>query len=356
MHLKTYTSTDPFLFENGASIDELTIAYHTYGELNEDKDNVVWVCHALTANSDVFDWWPGLFGETELFNPHDYFIICANVLGSHYGTTNPLSLNPRTGEPYYLDFPQFTIRDIVRANQRLADHLGVDKIDILIGGSLGGQQVLEWTAAGTIRIDKLIVIGTCAQSSPWGVAFNESQRLAIEADPSFHKGLPEGGAQGLRAARSVALLSYRTYEVYKLKQEESDSSKTDDFKASSYQRYQGDKLVRRFNAYSYWYLTKAMDSHHLGRGRDSVAQTLSAFSPQTLVVGIPADVLFPPSEQEFIAAHIPGARYYELHSDYGHDGFLIETGTLTAVISDFLKATQSKSGKDITEKTYIATL
>src|SRR5690606_14350968 len=163
-------------------------------------------------------------------------------------------------------------------------------------------------------------------------------------------------ATGPRAGRGAALLSNRTDDMYSLKPEESASSKTADFTASSDHRYQGDKLVRRFNAYSYWYLTKAMDSHHLGRGRDSVAQTLSAFSPQTLVVGIPADVLFPPSEQEFIAAHIPGARYYELHSDYGHDGFLIETGTIRAVISDILTATERKLGKYITEKTYIATL
>lgn len=350
MSLKYYKSETAFQFENGATIDELTVAYHTYGTLNEKKDNVVWVCHALTANSDVFDWWPGLFGENELFNPQDYFIVCANVLGSHYGTTNPLSINKQTGKPYFLDFPQFTIRDIVAVNQRLADYLGIQQIEILIGGSLGGQQALEWVAAKTIAVNQLIVIGTSAQSSPWGIAFNESQRLSIAADPTFFSNTVDGGVNGLKAARSIALLSYRNYQTYTKTQEETDAEKSDSYKASSYQQYQGEKLVKRFNAYSYWYLTKAMDSHHLGRNRDSVAKTLQSFTPKTLVVGIPTDVLFPPSEQEFIANNIPGAAYYALNSFYGHDGFLIETKTLTEVIGQFLQRTPTTTNESIKEQ------
>ena len=346
MSVTYYKSEESFTFENGACLDELTIAYHTYGTLNENKDNVVWVCHALTANSDVFDWWPGLFGEGELFNPEQYFIVCANVLGSHYGTSNPLSINPKTGKRYFLDFPQFTIRDIVHANQRLADYLGIKQIEILIGGSLGGQQVLEWVAEKTIAINRLIVIGTSAQSSPWGIAFNESQRLAISADPTFEEQTPTGGANGLKAARSIALLSYRNYQTYTKTQQETESEKVDQYRASSYQQYQGDKLVNRFDAYSYWYLTKAMDSHNLGRGRNSVEETLQDFKTQTLVVGIPTDLLFPASEQEFIAQHIPGASYYALNSFYGHDGFLIETKILTEVIGNFLQETTTESRKE----------
>lgn len=337
MSVKNFNYNEPFRFENGAVIDELQIAYHTYGELNSERSNVVWVCHALTANSDVLDWWPGLFGEQDLFNPNDYFIVCANILGSHYGTTNPLSINPSTGEPYYLSFPNFTIRDIVKANQLLADHLGISSIEVLIGGSLGGQQVLEWAVAKTIKINHLIAIGTNAQFSPWGVAFNESQRLAIEADATFFDKKINGGDKGLKAARSIALISYRTYKAYNTTQSETDSDKTDDYKASSYQAYQGDKLVKRFNAYSYWYLTKAMDSHHLGRNRKSVEDALSNISAKTLVIGIPSDVLFPSSEQEYIAKHIPNASYYALESFFGHDGFLIETKTLTQVIQQFLQ-------------------
>lgn len=338
MSARIYQLPESFIFDNGQAYDGLEVAYHTYGTLNENKDNVVWVCHALTANSDVFDWWPGLFGDRDLFNPRDYFIICANVIGSHYGSSNPLSINPKTGKPYYLTFPQFTIRDIVRANQALADHLGIAKIHILIGGSLGGQQVLEWVACKSIAVEHLIAIGTSAQASPWVIAFNESQRLALLADPTFSlQENQEGGAAGLKAARSIALLSYRNYNTYSKTQVDEDPTQVDDFRAASYQRYQGQKLVNRFNAYSYWFLTKAMDSHNLGRNRESTAATLAAFTCNTLVVGIPTDVLFPPNEQEYIAENIPGSQYYELNSFYGHDGFLIETKTLSFVISEFLQ-------------------
>ncbi|NQD70343.1 homoserine O-acetyltransferase [Sphingobacterium shayense] len=337
MGLKHIKSTKDFILENGECIGELTIAYHTFGELNAEKDNVVWVCHPLTANSDVFDWWPGLFGENELFNHTEHFIVCANVLGSSYGTTSPLSNNPKTGCPYYLTFPQFTIRDIVRVNQVLAEHLGIQKIATLIGGSLGGQQALEWTTAATIPIERLIVIGCSAQASPWAIAFNESQRMAIQSDSSFYDSSDTGGMEGLKTARSIALLSYRNYHTYSKTQEESDTNITDNYKASSYQQYQGLKLGRRFNAYSYWYLTKAMDSHHLSRNRISISHTLSQIEADTLVIGTPSDLLFPSHEQEYIASQIPNAAYYELNSTYGHDSFLIETKTLAEVIGNFLE-------------------
>ncbi|MGO1245578.1 MAG: homoserine O-acetyltransferase family protein [Sphingobacterium sp.] len=337
MSVKQLKSSDDFILENGECIEGLTIAYHTYGKINAAKDNVVWVCHPLTANSNAFEWWPGLFGENELFNDKDHYIVCANVLGSHYGTTNPLSINPTTGQPYYHTFPQFTIRDIVRVHQLLADFLDITEIAILIGGSIGGQQVLEWTAASTILIGRLIVIGCSAQASPWSIAFNESQRMAIQSDSSFYSSHDLGGMRGLKAARSIALLSYRNYYTYSKTQKETDQQVTDDYKASSYQRYQGDKLGSRFNAYSYWYLTKAMDSHHLSRNRISMQQTLSEIDVETLVIGTPSDLLFPSSEQEYIANNIPNAVYYALDSSYGHDSFLIETVTLTEVIGNFLK-------------------
>lgn len=343
MSAKFFEYGQEFVLENGASLPRLRIAYHTFGKLNEERSNVIWVCHALTANSDVFGWWPGIFGRDELLNDRDYFIVCANVLGSHYGSTNPLSINPVTNEPYYLDFPSFTIRDIVQAHQLLAVHLGIPQIDTLLGGSLGGQQALEWAALGSIPIKNLIAIGTNAVFSPWGRAFNESQRLAIEADPAFFENKPTGGARGLKAARSIAMLSYRTYQAYWSTQLESDFDKTDDYKAASYQSYQGEKLVKRFNAYSYWYLTKAMDSHHLGRGRGRVEDVLASFEGiNTLVIGIPSDVLFPPAEQEFIARHIPQAQYYALPSSFGHDGFLLETKVLANIIGSFLERHKTK--------------
>jgi len=337
-----YNYTHPFILENGEKLPELEIAYHTYGQLNTAKDNVIWACHALTANADVTDWWDGLFGDNYLFNPQEHFIICANVIGSHYGTTNPLSVNPETGTPYYLSFPAFTIRDLAKAHQLLADHLGIDRIKVLIGGSLGGQQASEWAIAGGVQIENLILVATNAFHSPWGIAFNESQRLAIGADQSFYEEQPEGGLNGLKAARSIALLSYRTYEAYVATQVESVNDKTDGFRASSYQKYQGEKLCKRFNAYSYWYLTKAMDSHNVGRDRKSIIDALQKIKSNTLVIGIENDFLFPISEQEFLGKNIPGAQFHTIKSAYGHDGFLIETDILTNIIGDFLKESANK--------------
>ncbi|TCD01439.1 homoserine O-acetyltransferase family protein [Pedobacter psychroterrae] len=337
-----YTYTKPFELENGKKLRKIEIAYQTYGRLNAKKDNVIWACHALTANSDVLDWWKGLFGNNYLFNPDEHFIICANVLGSNYGTTNPLSVNPVTGQPYYLAFPEFTIRDLVAAHRLLAAHLQIQDIKVLIGGSLGGQQALEWSISDNKKIENLIIMATNAVHSPWGIAFNESQRMAITADRSFYAQQPDGGLKGLKAARSIALLSYRTYEAYSTTQLESVNDKTCSFRASSYQNYQGEKLCKRFNAYSYWYLTKAMDSHNVGRGRTSIADALALVKANTLVIGIENDVLFPLSEQEFLAKHIPDASFQSIKSAYGHDGFLIETNTLTNIIGNFLKESTNK--------------
>lgn len=335
MNTKIYQHIKPFRLESGKKINNLQIAYHTYGALNPKKDNVVWVCHALTANSDVFDWWKGLFGRNDLFNPKEHFIVCANILGSPYGSSNPLNENLATGLPYYLSFPQFTVRDMSAAHKLLADHLELQHIGVIIGGSLGGQQALEWTITEPDRIKKMILLATNAQHSSWGIAFNESQRLAIASDRTFYAQLPEGGKKGLKAARSIALLSYRSYETYAATQIEVNNDKTDGFKSSSYQSYQGEKLVNRFNAYSYWYLSKAMDSHNVGRGRNSVEDALKQIKAKTFVIGIKTDVLFPLEEQRFLARHIPSAQFVELNSIYGHDGFLIETEVLSSEIGNF---------------------
>jgi homoserine O-acetyltransferase len=327
----------PFKLESGKQLRELEIGYHTYGTLNKNRDNVVWVCHALTANSDVFDWWKGLFGADNYFNPDDHFIVCANILGSSYGSTSPLSTNPVTGQPYYLSFPQLTVRDMVKAHQLLAEQLQIQNIEILLGGSLGGQQAIEWGIMEPERIKNLILIATNARHSPWGVAFNESQRLAITADRTFYANTPDGGKKGLKVARSIALLSYRGYKTYSITQQEEKDNVVDDFRASSYQNYQGEKLVSRFNAYSYWYLSKTMDSHNVGRGRHGVEKALSLIKARTLVVGIKSDVLFPIEEQQYLFRHIPKSAFAELDSFYGHDGFLIETEALTNIITSFFK-------------------
>jgi len=339
MSVHTYHYNKSFRLENGKRLKKLAITYHTFGRLNTRKDNVVWVCHALTANSNVFEWWPGLFGENDLFNPQEHYIICANIIGSHYGTTNPLSINPDTEQPYYLSFPQFSVRDMVAAHELLAQHLGIDKIKVLIGGSMGGQQAMEWAIIDPIRMERLILLATNAQLSPWGIAFNESQRLAITADRTFYANTPHGGAKGLKAARSIALLSYRTYETYGATQLETNAEKQDDYKASSYQRYQGEKLVKRFNAYSYWFLTKAMDAHHVGRGRNGIENALKQIKAKTLVIGISSDLLFPLEEQQYLAKFIPSAKFVAINSFYGHDGFLIETKQISKEIITFLGQT-----------------
>jgi homoserine O-acetyltransferase/O-succinyltransferase len=337
MNTKTFTYKKPFKLESGKQLRELEIGYHTYGTLNANADNVVWVCHALTANADVFDWWKGLFGAETYFNPDEHFVVCANILGSPYGTTNPLSINPVTGQPYYLSFPEFTVRDMVKAHQLLAAHLQINHIHILIGGSLGGQQAMEWGIMEPDRIKNLILIATNARHSPWGVAFNESQRLAISADRTFYASTPDGGKKGLKAARSIALLSYRNYKTYSITQQEEKDNITDNYRAATYQNYQGEKLVNRYNAYSYWYLSKSMDSHHVGRNRHGVEKALSLIKARTLVIGIKSDVLFPIEEQQYLFRHIPKSAFAELDSFYGHDGFLIETELLTNVITSFFK-------------------
>jgi homoserine O-acetyltransferase len=337
MNTQIFKYKKAFKLESGKQLRELEIGFHTYGKLNKEGNNVIWVCHALTANSDVFDWWKGLFGDDSYFNPREHFIVCANILGSPYGSSNPLSTNPVTGQPFYLSFPQLTVRDMVKAHQLLADHLQIKDIHILTGGSLGGQQALEWAISEPERIKNLILIATNARHSPWGIAFNESQRLAITTDRTFYANSPDGGSKGLKAARSIALLSYRNYKTYGVTQQEDKDNHIDGYRAASYQNYQGEKLVKRFNAYSYWYLSKSMDSHNVGRNRHGVEKALSLVKARTLVIGIKSDVLFPIEEQQYLFRHIPKSAFAELDSFYGHDGFLIETAPLTDIISSFFK-------------------
>ena len=331
----TFLYEDDFLLESGEVLPGFQLQYTTSGQANEASDNVVWVCHALTANADVFDWWEGLFGVDQLYNPADHFIVCANMLGSCYGSTGPLSTDPRTDAPFYHDFPLLTNRDIVRAFDLLRRHLGIDHIHTLIGGSMGGQQALEWTIMQPGLAKHLIQLASNAQHSPWGIAFNESQRMAIQCDASWSNRNDQAGLDGLRVARSIALLSYRHYHTYAHTQHEAVSDKLDAFRASSYQNYQGEKLARRFNAFSYWTLSKAMDSHHVGRQRGKIAEVLGSITTRCLFIGIDTDVLFPCSEQEWLAQLIPEAQLSIINSDYGHDGFLVETAALALSIKSF---------------------
>ena len=325
-----------FPLECGEVLSELDIAYCTYGTLNQKKDNVVWVCHALTANADAADWWHGLVGEGLLINPKEYFIVCANMLGSCYGSTSPASINSKTGKAYHKDFPLISIRDMVRSHQILQKHLGIEKIKLCIGGSMGGQQVLEWAIMDNNCFDNICVLASNARHSPWAIAFNETQRMALLADPSIYDNTTEAGKAGLGAARAVGMLSYRHYSTYEQTQLEPKNDKIDHFLASSYQRYQGLKLWNRFDPLAYLSLSKSMDTHNVGRNRGSITKALRQIKANTLIIGIQTDILFPVVEQIYLADSIPNAQLVIIDSIYGHDGFLTEFKVISEKVGHFL--------------------
>jgi homoserine O-acetyltransferase len=334
--LQKFSPDEPFLLESGKQLPQIEIAYHTYGELNAANDNVVWICHALTANADVADWWSGMVGKDKCFDPEKHFIVCANILGSCYGTTGPLSKD-ENDEVYFDRFPDITIRDMVKAHIALRRHLGIEKIEVLTGGSIGSFQAIEWAITEPEVVRHLIMIAGGARSTSWTTGLNEAQRMAIRADKSFSDRTPEGGKEGMKAARAMALLSYRNAAAYNKTQPREPEEDYRKLKAITYQQYQGEKLARRFDARSYYLLTQAFDSHHVGRGRGGLEMALAAIKARTLVVGIDTDILFPREDQEIMAKFIPGAHLQWLHSDFGHDGFLLEFNALTKIINDFWK-------------------
>ena len=326
-----------FELENGFSLPGLTVAYHTYGTLNADKSNVVWICHHLTANSAVTEWWPGVVGEGFVLDPARYFIVCANILGSRYGSTGPHTINSVTGEPYYSSFPQVTIRDMVNAHILLRKHLAIPSIYLLVGGSMGGYQALEWGFMEPTVIKKLFLLATSATESAWGIATHTAQRLAIEADNTWLEPTATAGSKGLKAARAIGMLTYRNYSIMVKNQTDTNPDKLDDYKASSYINYQGDKLVKRFSAYCYWLLTKAMDSHHLARGRGGdVDKVLQQIPQPALIIGVSSDILCPTEEQRHLAQQMPGATLIEIDSTYGHDGFMVESEKIAKYLSGWL--------------------
>lgn len=332
-----YQHNQEFHLESGVTLPELRIAYHTYGHLNSDASNVVWICHALTANSDVADWWQGLIGPGKAIDPAHHYIICANIIGSCYGSSGPASVDPLTGDPYFLSFPQVTIRDMVNAHVLLRKQLGINSIHLLVGGSMGGYQALEWALQEPEQIQHLCLLSTGAAESAWGIGIHTAQRLAIEADSTWKNNKHGAGASGLKAARAIGMITYRNYQTFVRTQADPDNNKTDHFRAASYINYQGDKLVHRFNAQCYWLLTKAMDSHNISRGRNTdLAKTLENIKQPALIIGITSDILCPPEEQLFLSQHIPRATYHEIDSSYGHDGFLIEFEKIGKILNDWL--------------------
>lgn len=340
-----FNYTKPFTLESGVTLPGYHLAYTTHGKLNAAKDNVVWIFHALTANSNPLEWWPGLVGEGKFFDPAKYFIICVNKPGSPYGSISPLSINPETGQPYYHQFPVFTIRDMIKTYQQLKDHLGIKKVFIGLGGSTGGMQLLEWSIEEPELFEHIVPIATNAALSPWAIAFNASQRLAIEADETWLEQKTDAGQKGLAAARSIALLSYRHYNGYEITQPRDKAfvelSKEAVYASDNYQRYQGLKLVNRFNVISYYRLSQSMDSHDVGRNRNGVEKALKQVKARTLVIGIVSDVLYPISEQEYLQKTIPGAQLLSIASDFGHDGFLLEYEKIETALKNFIEEKSS---------------
>lgn len=337
MSVKYYHHHEPFDLEYGGRLTDLTIAYHTYGELNSDGSNAVWVCHALTANSDVADWWPHTVEPGAFLDPTRYFIICANILGSHYGTTGPLSINPDTGEPYYGDFPRLTIRDMARAHRVLADALGIGRIHALVGSSVGGFQALEWAAAEPSRFGRHILIATDAKASPWTIAIDQTQRMAIFADSTYGERRPDAGMAGMAAARAIGLLTYRGPEGYNATQQDPpDTEPSTPKRACTYQMYQGEKLCRRYNAYSYVTILDAFDTHDIGRGRGGLQAALAKLTMPAILIGLTTDIVFTPAEMRALATSLPDCRYAEIASPLGHDGFLTEHRQLNNLLTPFI--------------------
>ena len=317
--------------EAGGTLKGARIVFHTS---EKRQGRVVWVCHALTANSNPEDWWPEMVGAGKTLDPEKDFIICVNMLGSAYGSESPALENPATGHPWLLDFPRVTIRDSVSAFIAVRKYLGIKKIDLLIGASNGGFNALEWAVTEPGLIRRCLFLCTAPRVSPFLGATVETQRMALEADPTFREARDlNGGAAGLRCARAQALISYRSFRGYGRTQAEEDPDTLFAGRVGSYQRHQGEKLVRRgFDAYCYFTQCNALDSHNVGRGRGGVQKALQRIQADCTVVAVDTDLIFPPEESRQWSAWIPGAQYIEISSDYGHDGFLLEIPKLSAIV------------------------
>ncbi len=366
--LRLNSPEDALLLEDGTTLPAVSIAYETHGQLNAAADNAILVCHALTGDAHVAGagiypenvlndapllrsmkpeqagWWDGMIGPGRTFDTDRYFVICSNILGSCYGTTGPTSIKPGTDYPYRMDFPRVSVRDMVNLQYILLKKLDVNQVRLVTGGSLGGMQTLEWAVMHPEMVLSIAPIATAARHSAWCIAINHVERDAIMHDPVWNNGnydrQPE---KGLALARKIGMISYRTDLVYQerfARERINGNGKFIDpeniFQVESYLGYQGTKLVKRFDANSYLYLTWAMDHHDISRDRGAIQDVLGAITARCLCIGIDSDILYPAHEQKAIAADIPGARYAEIRSMLGHDAFLVEFGQLDQILGSFL--------------------
>ncbi len=330
-----------FFLESGSILKNVPVAYKTWGKLNIAANNVIVVCHSLTSNCDVEDWWSPLIGPGKALDTDQYFVVCANAMGSPYGTASPITIDPLTGLQYGIKFPIPTIRDTVNLHKKLLDELGVQKIAFPIGGSMGGMQVLEW-AFHEDFVFALVPIGVGGRHSPWCIGWSETQRQAIYRDPAWEYGnyLPEKGpSDGLAIARMIAMMSYRSYGSFdeKFGRNVKTENKKTSFSVESYLRHQGEKLVHRFDANCYVRLTESMDTHDISRSRGEYFQVLSEIKQPSLIIGIDTDILYPLEEQRELSSYMPNSIFEVLKSDHGHDGFLIETDTVNRIVAAWRK-------------------
>ncbi|WP_414469634.1 homoserine O-acetyltransferase MetX [Methanobacterium sp. ACI-7] len=355
---KYYIISEDLTLEGGGKLKEATIAYETYGKLNKEKSNAILVCHALSGDAHVAGWhegdrkpgwWDTILGPGKCLDTEKYFIICSNVIGGCKGSTGPSSINPETGKPYGLDFPIITIPDMVDAQKKLIDHLGIEQLFAVVGGSMGGMQTLQWCISYPDMVRLAIPIATAAHSAPQQIAFNEVGRQAIVSDPKWNGGSyysEEVPKQGLSLARMIGHITYLSYEsmYQKFGRRLQDKEKYGfdfslDFQVESYLHYQGESFVKRFDANSYLYITKAMDYFDLTKN-GSLAEGFKDVKAKFLVISIDSDWLYPPAQSKEIVmaltANNVDVSYHELKSPYGHDAFLLEEGQLNYIISMFL--------------------
>jgi homoserine O-acetyltransferase len=345
-------TVETFTLENGPTLRDVPVAYQTWGTLNAAGTNAVLVCHALTGDTDVEEWWDGLLGPGHALDPTEDFVVCLNVPGSPYGSVSPLTENPKTGARYGADFPAFTTRDTVRLHRRALEHLGVRRVACAVGGSMGGMHVLEWafetTGDGRPFVRSLVPIAVGGRHTAWQIGWSEAQRQAISADPKWRDGqypLDDPPDDGLATARMMAMVSYRSQPSFEGRFGRDVMAEQDDspYAVESYLRHHGQKLVGRFDANCYVALTRQMDTHDVARDRGDYASVLSSIEQPTLVVGIDSDVLYPLSEQHELAESLPRATLEVLESPHGHDSFLIEVDAL----NNFVAAWRNKKPSSV---------
>jgi homoserine O-acetyltransferase/O-succinyltransferase len=369
-HSFTFATDEPMRLESGASLGPVTIAYETYGRLNADRSNAILIVHALSGSAhaagyhSVDDakpgWWDECIGPGKAFDTNQYFVICSNVLGSCYGSTGPSSIDPATGKPYGLSFPVVTIGDMVKAQVKLIDHLGIDQLLCVAGGSMGGMQVLEWAANHPARLKAAVPLATTAHHSPMLIAFSEVGRQAIYADPAWANGDYYAAGKkpdaGLAVARMVGHITYLSEESMqkkfgrRLRSLEQYGYEFDtEFEIESYLKYNGNSFTRRFDANSYLYVTKAMDYFDLSRQKDSLAAAfMHSEQVKFLVVSFTSDWLYPAYHSKELVSALTAAgadvSYLDIKSTWGHDAFLLEVETMTSLIGSFLRRLAREEG------------